>query len=276
MLIAKCLLLPTRRLSSSAPAAMAAAARPQCWNCQRPQRVCICECLPSEKILTETQVFVLQHPVEARRRKVIGTVPLLPLCLENVEVCVALFSIRGGVDKAIRQRLASVVQRPGTMLLYPGDGSLPIERAAHELPYPDDSRRRTLVVIDGTWQQTEAMMARHRILNRLPRFHLPFGASGEEVPGSLYGDLRQVARAQDRVPGHISTCEAVGHALEHLEPQPHVGAAANRALRTAMTRMVVLQKRTRDIEDARRAGRATASHGAARNEFMMMGRVDWQ
>ena len=50
--------------------------RQYCPGCQRPLPQCLCDHLPASRIRLDTDVLVLQHPVEFRR-KTISTVPLL-------------------------------------------------------------------------------------------------------------------------------------------------------------------------------------------------------
>jgi len=59
-----------------------------CMRCNRPGPVCVCSTLPAEKIALNTRVMVLQHPCELRKQ-IIGTVPLLALCLVNFELLIA-------------------------------------------------------------------------------------------------------------------------------------------------------------------------------------------
>lgn len=61
-----------------------------CVRCERPEPVCVCSALPpnGEKIRLQTKILVIQHPCECRK-KIIGTVPLMQLCLENCELLVA-------------------------------------------------------------------------------------------------------------------------------------------------------------------------------------------
>jgi hypothetical protein len=59
-----------------------------CVTCHRPDPVCVCPALPEQRIHLGTRVMVLQHPCECRKQ-IIGTVPLLALCLQNFELLVA-------------------------------------------------------------------------------------------------------------------------------------------------------------------------------------------
>ena len=84
--------------------------RPECDRCLRPQRICLCAALPAAKLRTRTRVVVLQHYREARDKTVIGTVPLLKLCLENVEVVVDDFDRARGHVRAKRRAAAAIAR----------------------------------------------------------------------------------------------------------------------------------------------------------------------
>jgi len=62
--------------------------RAVCMRCNRPEPVCVCSALPAQKIFLNTKIMVLQHPCELRKQ-IIGTVPLLALCLINFELLIA-------------------------------------------------------------------------------------------------------------------------------------------------------------------------------------------
>ena len=60
-------------------------ARRTCERCRRPESVCVCSRLPTSKIVLPTKVMVISHPCEKKKR-MIGTVPLIDLCLANYEL----------------------------------------------------------------------------------------------------------------------------------------------------------------------------------------------
>lgn len=259
--------------------------RPECPRCHRPARVCLCASLPASKLQTATRVIVLQHFREARNKAIIGTVPIVQMCLENVEVIVDDFGRDQGYVRPKRRisedaetgrsngrpppgstpkevtpicdtqadfpRLFEVLTRPDTLLLYPGKGAIPIEEL---LPAPPAGR--ALVVLDGTWKQSMQLITRHPLLQRAQRVVLSEGGP------SLYADLRRA-----RVEGQVSTCEAVARALGSLEPTP-TGDHVSAALCTAMAAMVERQGSLRpSVEDvgaetqARKRGGARIERG---------------
>ncbi len=94
----------------------------------------------------------LQHPRESR--VAIGTARIAHLGLAGSE-------LHEGIDFAGNPRIQELIARPGTALLFPGEGALSPE--ALERP-PD-----TLLVIDGTWPQARKMIALNPALQALPR-----------------------------------------------------------------------------------------------------------
>ncbi len=183
------------------------AVRPTCLRCLRPQAFCVCEGLGP--IPSRTRVLLLQHPREARLA--ICSAWLTRVALENAELH---RGIRFGSDP----RIAALVAEPGAALLFPGEGATAVDALAGPPP-------RTLIVVDGTWLQAEKMLAVNPAIAALPRLTL----SGHE---SGYGELRR-----EPAEGHLSTLEAVAHALGALE-----GDRARFApMIDAFRRMVALQ-----------------------------------
>lgn len=121
-----------------------------CRRCHRPATACWCAGLTP--IQTTTRVVFLQHPREAK--VAIGTARIAHLGLAGSE-------LHEGVDFADHPRVAELVARPGTALLFPGEGAI----APDSLEHPPE----TLLVIDGTWPQARKMMARNPALRALPR-----------------------------------------------------------------------------------------------------------
>jgi DTW domain-containing protein YfiP len=155
-------------------------------------------------------VVLLQHPREARLA--ICSAWLTRVALENAE-------LHRGVGFESHARVRAIASPPGAALLFPGEGSRPVEAAAAEPP-------RTLVVVDGTWLQAEKMLERNPSLAALPRLSLsPARPSG-------YGDLRR-----EPAEGHLPTIEAVALALGVLERDP----ARFEPMVVAFRRMVELQ-----------------------------------
>ena len=192
--------------------------RSYCPRCQRPAPTCLCHALPRDGpiALPNLRVLILQHPREARKRKRTSTVPLIGLCLDDVTICVGT---RFGCDDDNKeQKLAScpealreVLNKPGedVILLYPGETALPLherevalegEMASSENALKDE--KVTLVVIDGTWAQTQVIFQQSPCLQRLPQYMFT------EDTESLFDPIRQEPASHC-----TSTLEAVSRAL---------------------------------------------------------------
>jgi DTW domain-containing protein YfiP len=177
--------------------------RPTCLRCLRPTEFCVCAEL--RPVPSATRVVLLQHPREARLA--ICSAWLTRLALENAE-------LHRGVRFGDHPRVGEVAAAPGTALLYPGPEATP----AHLATPP-----AALVVIDGTWPQSERMLRDNPALASLPRIALaPARASG-------YGGLRR-----EPAPGRLSTLEAVALALGALERDPARFAPMIEAFRRAV------------------------------------------
>ncbi|HET8541799.1 MAG TPA: tRNA-uridine aminocarboxypropyltransferase [Anaeromyxobacter sp.] len=194
-----------------------------CLRCLRPSAFCVCAAL--RPVASPTRVILLQHPREARLA--ICSAWLTRLALENAE-------LHRGVRFEDHPRVAPLARAPGTALLYPGPGAVPAGDAAPP---------RALVVIDGTWPQSERMLRDNPALAALPRIAVPQGAP------SGYAGLRR-----EPAPDRLSTIEAVALALGALERAPERYAPMVEAFR----RSVALQL------DCARGPRRSPRHHAAR------------
>ena len=106
----------------------------------------------------------------------IGTVPLLDLCLAGCEVLVVRTEEKSkNRDSNLRNRSRPIVLKPpdasilqdaldaeGTLLLYPGPGAVDIESLSPEMSTMP--MQRTLVVVDGTWRQAGRMLRESAML----------------------------------------------------------------------------------------------------------------
>ena len=178
--------------------------RVTCRRCLRPSDFCVCADLRA--VPSRTRVVILQHPREARLA--ICSAWLTRLALENAE-------LHRGVRFEEHPRLREIVAGPRTALLYPGPGATPAGAAAPPV---------ALVVVDGTWPQSERMLRANPSLAALPRIALAPGHS------SGYGGLRR-----EPGPDRLSTIEAVALALGAIERDPARFEPMAAAFRRAVT-----------------------------------------
>jgi DTW domain-containing protein len=202
--------------------------RVSCRRCLRPEAFCVCSGLGP--IPSRTRVLLLQHPREARLA--ICSAWLTRVALERCE-------LHRGVRFDGDPRVRELVATPGAALLFPSPYSTPADALAARPP-------ELLVVVDGTWLQAEKMLAVNPAIAALPRVTL---SPGHE---SGYGELRR-----EPGPGHLSTIEAVAHALGALERDP----ARFEPMVSAFRRMVELQLRCAQGE--RRSPRHRAPRAVA-------------
>ena len=106
----------------------------------------------------------------------IGTVPLLELCLTNCQVLVVRTEEKSKPHQSKqRNRSRPVILKPqdadilqsaldseGTMILYPGPGAVDIESLSPETSAAPIER--TLIVVDGTWRQAGRMLRESAML----------------------------------------------------------------------------------------------------------------
>jgi DTW domain-containing protein YfiP len=120
--------------------------------------VCVCSRLPTSKIVLPTKVMVISHPCEKKKR-MIGTVPLIDLCLANYELLelpADPLDSNNHIKGCLRDfpSLQHALLDKSTVLLYPGPHAVAIE----QLPSPPGAAQRTLIVVDGTWRQAAKIM----------------------------------------------------------------------------------------------------------------------
>ncbi|CAJ1954723.1 unnamed protein product [Cylindrotheca closterium] len=193
-----------------------------CPGCDRPPVICVCDALPPEKLSTRTQLLVLQHPNEFRK-KTFSTVPLMSLVLENVQVQRDYqFEVKG---LQIVQECLDRGQRP--LLLFPGDdaisldgfGNLEDDESKQEANMVDmdanliqtlqEIRKQDnlLIVMDGTWAEAKRMaLGSEDLVNACQQVQFTAPAS------CLYDAIRKEPE------GHcLSTLEACAQSLVLLE-----------------------------------------------------------
>jgi len=121
-----------------------------CIHCTLPQSFCICASAP---ILTNQNATILFHPRELERRNSSGRL------LKQLNLIEALTWHR--LDTDLEQKLDQHV------LLFPDD-DLAGAKTPSTLSRPDQS----ILILDGTWQETQKMLRQSSWLKALPRYSL--------------------------------------------------------------------------------------------------------
>ncbi len=190
--------------------------RSSCPHCLRPLKTCICGL--ACRVETNTEVCILQHPLEVQNAK--GSARLLHLCLPNSQLIV-------GETFSEQQLDTLLTANKRNLLLYPTedesarttiDGTT-IDSASIDRTTMQDSNTRLsttgiepidkqplrLIVIDGTWRKSRKILHLNPRLAQLPRY-------GLAASHTSHYHIRKAHK-----PGQLSTFEASQRALEQLE-----------------------------------------------------------
>ncbi|WP_395009628.1 tRNA-uridine aminocarboxypropyltransferase [Undibacterium sp.] len=164
-----------------------------CLQCLRATRACICACV--QRVDSETEILILQHPAEVNHIK--GSARLLHLCLPHSSILVG--------EQFAENQLQGILTKDHktNVLLYPDSAVIGLPIAQKFSPDPHVAIR--LILLDASWRHSKQMLLQNPILQSLPRIAL------REVPASRY-QIRH-AYADDQ----LSTLEACAYALMQLE-----------------------------------------------------------
>lgn len=165
-----------------------------CEQCGKAKKACICRWI--QVLDAKTELWILQHPSEVKRA--IGTARILTLSLPNARLWV-------GEDFSEHPELNMLLAQPerDVYLVYPGESAVPMSQLA-DAPQPDN-RRRTLILLDGTWKKAYKIWQLSKNLQGLPAVSL------DNVEQGNYR-IRKSPKAQG-----VSTVEAGYLALTALE-----------------------------------------------------------
>jgi DTW domain-containing protein YfiP len=144
------------------------------------------------QLANRTPVVILQHPREKNRP--IGTVRFAKLGLQRCEV--EVYAPWSGQPSTLPERLS-----PGAAVLFPSAKARAVESLAPE------ERPTQLLVLDGTWNQVNALVRANPWLEELPHVTL-------EAPAPS----RYRIRAEPQL-HYVSTLEAIVATLRALEPE---------------------------------------------------------
>ncbi|KAL5004161.1 hypothetical protein ScPMuIL_017617 [Solemya velum] len=173
--------------------------RPVCDRCRRPITVCWCPFLPTEPLDVKTEVYILQHPFEESR--CLRTAPML------------YHSVRPGKCHIVKSKkfrpgrfpeIATVLQSPNTILLYPGDDAVDIS----ELPSLEGDAFYTLVLLDGTWQQAKGIYTQNAMVKWPQKVKISHTMTSKYVIRTQPNDTS------------LSTLETAAIAISILENRP--------------------------------------------------------
>ena len=206
-------------------AAACFSARPLCARCERPPSVCYCADLPPTPLrLANSQVLILQHPVESRRKD--STSPLVPLCVDDARIVCGTSFGADVVDSFIHDGYQP-------LLLFPGPDAQPLERLMDTCEEDKHCNEKVaILLVDGTWRQARQIIR-----------HSPGLVARCSACCTLTAETRSLLEPLRREPaGHcISTAEACAAALRLVERAGRgdvIAAALERATRAMVQRQL--------------------------------------
>ncbi len=203
-------------MSDSPAAAPTLTPVPECETCRKPVPLCICDSVTP--LDNELSVLILQHPQEQDRA--LGTARLAALHFKDAVVVVGLSW------PSLNKLLGQPVDPSRWAVLYLGSAKaadLAPDRVVVALDRKgevvDDQRGALrdiegVILLDGTWSQAKALWWRNAWMLKCQRVIL------NPPRPSRYGRLRREPRRDG-----LSTIEAAGLLIAHLENRPDIAAA---------------------------------------------------
>ena len=216
--------------------------REYCNGCNRPQPQCLCDYIPpaNQKIHLQTQVLILQHPVEFRR-KTVSTVPLIKLILEHVQILVGR-SFDGSrqleriIDDAIEDDRIPLLLFPGddAITLEDGDAKEQLHNNAEADNFTSSASKYLLIIVDGTWTQAKRMVRNSPLLLEKCQA-IQFTSTSHR---SIYDNIRKQPESYC-----LSTLESCERALKLLEGSNNNNnmKMASYHLLTSLKEMILIQ-----------------------------------
>jgi DTW domain-containing protein YfiP len=200
---------------------------PVCSRCLKPQPLCICDEI--QPIANRTTLLILQHPQEQDR--LLGTARVAAQQFSNATLRVGLSwpSLAKALGRpADPKRWATLFLGSARAADFPSGR----EVAAFDrkgAPLADQDRGLAglegVILLDGTWSQAKTLWWRNAWLLKGQRIAL------KPRRPSLYGKRRREARREA-----LSTIEAAGLVLSHLEKRPEIEAAVATTFRRMLAR----------------------------------------
>ncbi|KAL1139584.1 hypothetical protein AAG570_006566 [Ranatra chinensis] len=164
---------------------------------RRPNNVCWCSFLPTERLNTICRIVLLQHPAEEKRS--LRTAAMLDNSLAPGS-CLVFKGKK--FPQAKHVGLLDIINDPNTILLYPSKNAVPLDT----LPKVKDlDSPYNIILIDGTWPQAKGIYHNTQSLHNIKQAKL-LGHTKSEY----------VIRTQP-TEGCLSTLETAAEALSILE-----------------------------------------------------------
>jgi DTW domain-containing protein YfiP len=187
-----------------------------CPRCGKPLTLCVCQDI--QPIDNKIALLILQHPQE--QDKALGTARLTALHFKNAVFKTGLSwpSLTKALGRtADPKRWATLyLGSADPALIAPGQSVVALDAKGKLLPIQEMalSDIEGVIVLDGTWSQAKTLWWRNAWLLKSKRVVL------DPRQPSLYGKLRREPRREG-----LSTLEAAGMLLAHLEKRPEIDTA---------------------------------------------------
>ncbi len=217
--------------------------RDVCERCSRPPLLCVCQSLPDELVSINTNVLILQHPREFRRKS-LSTVPLMPMILERCTVKVGYNFSPEQLD--VVQDFLDRDQKP--LVLFPGRDAISLDGKELSSNTNDEQslnlkriqqNEQLLILIDGTWAEARRMiMQSPDLMDQCQQ--VEFTSENE----SMYNVIRKEPEKHC-----LSTLEACARALVLLEPTSKQATEAKTTLEESMRYMIEKRLHAGELHD---------------------------
>ncbi len=188
----------------------------ECPRCHKPVTLCVCQDI--QPIDNKIALLILQHPQEAD--KALGTARLTALSFKNAVFKTGLswpsLSKALGRTADPKHWATLYLGSADPKLLAPGQAVVALDAKGNRLPIQEMALAdiQGVIVLDGTWSQAKTLWWRNAWLLKCKRVVL------SPSRPSLYGKLRREPRREG-----LSTLEAAGMLLSHLEKKPEIETA---------------------------------------------------
>ncbi len=187
-----------------------------CPRCGKPETLCVCQDI--QPIDNTIALLILQHPQE--QDKALGTARLTALHFKNAVFKTGLSwpSLTKALGRtADPKRWATLyLGSADPAMIAPGQSVVALDAKGKLLPIQEMALAdiEGVIVLDGTWSQAKTLWWRNAWLLKSKRVVL------DPTRPSLYGKLRREPRREG-----LSTLEAAGMLLAHLEKRPEIETA---------------------------------------------------
>lgn len=165
-------------------------ARPYCYNCDRPKKVCVCSKI--NKVSNSVNIGILRHPNEVK--KTFNTAIIAHLSLKKSFL---LDDLNFDLNKELELELSKYKENE-IGILFPSKNSIPLESGKTE-------NLKCLLVLDGTWNEAKKLGTKSDTLKNIQHYSFTPPQKSDYL-------LRKEPHES-----YVCTLEAIGYSLQLLE-----------------------------------------------------------